>query len=378
MNQAFSRALILLLSTSLLITGCTEDNDSPPKVSQTELANAMADFFVDCTWEVMMQMTTGFLSEADPNYPVPQDPNREDIRTQLLQSLQQKESNPRITFNQDAAQACVQTINEILPLCKTQTESADISDFEKNCSSVFVGTQPAGAPCARDECSPAHYCSVDESTADESECGLCAAAAQLGESCGEIECAEGLDCSYSQVGDSTCVQSNVEMQLRWSIEGDECSAEGMECGFGVLSGFYCDAPAGDTGVCKKLGIAEEGQACNPTMTSGSVCRYMMSTHSCALDLENSDLENDLYVGICTKRPGLGDACGGGLECNALTSYCDSGTETCAALKPLGTPCNGESECGLGNRCDGDPPICVENEMGGNFFLEDSEPNPICE
>jgi len=378
MNYSFSPAAVLLLSASLLVTGCTKDTPSPPEIDKAQLANAMADFFVDCTWKAMMQTTMGFLSEADPNYPAPQSPTREEMRAQLLQSLEKEENNSRIVFNQEAAQACVDIINEILPLCETQTESTNISGFEEHCLAIFVGTQPVGAPCARSECAPNHYCAIQDSDSGEDDCGVCAVAAQLGEPCGEIECAQGLNCSYSQAGDSTCVQVDAVMELRWSIEGDECSAEGMECGLGMLSGYYCDAPNGGTGVCKKLGIAEEGETCNPTMTSGSVCRYLMTTHHCALDLENSDLENDIYVGICAKRPDLGDDCDEGLQCNALTSYCDSTADTCSALKALGEPCDRESQCGLSNHCDGEPPVCVPNESEGDFSLEDSEPNPICE
>ena len=81
MHQPLSCTLDLSLFLSF--TGCTKEATPEIPVDERQLANAMADFYVDCTWKVLIHSSLGFISEADPNYPLPEDPNRESIRTQF-------------------------------------------------------------------------------------------------------------------------------------------------------------------------------------------------------------------------------------------------------------------------------------------------------
>ncbi|OGQ25585.1 MAG: hypothetical protein A2138_04185 [Deltaproteobacteria bacterium RBG_16_71_12] len=204
--------------------------------------------------------------------------------------------------------------------CRAHLESAACDDVQLElqgpCSAMWVGTQPAGAPCGFDvesfTCAPGTACVVDLSF-----CGVCTAMAADGASCAERDITCGADSFCGETGLCT---------TRRRV-GETCGS-GDRC----VLGTTCT----DT-VCTGPSYTTVGEACD----FDTRCPYA----SRCLD------------GTCVAAVGLGQSCGPTAPCDS--GWCDDGT--CAPFIAQDEACTDGDQCQTGvcsgGTCAAHPSAC---------------------
>ncbi|MEW5849433.1 MAG: EB domain-containing protein [Myxococcota bacterium] len=195
-----------------------------------------------------------------------------------------------------------------------------IRDLDGPCQGLWVGTQPAGAPCGFDVeslvCAPGTACVLSLTL-----CGTCRTAAEPGQACGgEITCGADSSCEGG-----TCV--------RRALPGETC-ANGERC----VVGATCTE-----GVCRGPSYVGVGESCNQTAR----CAY----------------KSVCTQGTCREAALVDEDCGNGTAC--ASGYCRSGV--CAALLPVGETCTGPDQCASASCVEGTcapiPGVCFQADGG---------------
>lgn len=223
-----------------------------------------------------------------------------------------------------------------LDACNAKLAARDCADTSDIPECDFTGTLGEGAPCAVSAQCASGSCFY-ETRADQTvpDCGVCKAKVNEGESCAANVCANGLNCSASQVcirpggANAACADDlNCEGVLGCAdgrctppiAKDGVCTASSAPCD----SSLYCRPDEGSTttGHCVEIGTADVGGACG---VSDSL--VFCAAGSCQLTDEQAG------TGTCLANPKEGEACtldensppcGYGLECiNNVCAYFDS-------------------------------------------------------
>lgn len=226
------------------------------------------------------------------------------------------------------------------------------------CGGYFKGTVAGGGDCFLDQECVSQQCSGG--TTD----GLCARGTCIGDTAPVFEPdAIGMPCSSASCVDGAYCDtaSGVCTELRAS--GMSCT-ESTECGYGLAcigsTGARTCQPLPALGQPCRLDLPcrDEGQFCNTTTAVctqvGLVGTACTSTQQCS-----PYYRCDLTAGACAQGPTLDQSCASVGRCFDATTYCDSTTLTCAAVKADGVACMGGLEC-ESQMCDFNlaTPACV--------------------
>jgi len=270
----------------------------------------------------------------------------------------------RLRFNEEAARACVQRLED-----SSCNESVVQVRADPRCD-FLEGQQQEGEPCViTEECGPASYCE----RRDEPICvtSTCKPLPGLGEPVGDIPmCAPGL------------VPMGETCQPR-SDEGGACGSD-TSC----TPGLYCDVLASWT--CRRFVV--EGEACGTGMgaarclphlrcAEGSCHRLFDVGMACTPPpprdpdgVHVSECKWDLFcegvagsgVGTCRERLGPGEPCTDNVTCREGL-FCDwqnlDGNGRCHPLRELGESC-GRVPCVPGAYCNFELERCMpQGQLG---------------
>jgi hypothetical protein len=234
------------------------------------------------------------------------------------------------------------------------------ADFLPPC--VTPGERAQGEPCLfASQCS-----TLSCKPGLDTECGKCARAVDVGESCAadDVDCAAGSYCSPEQ----TCVALTSDSAAVPPGPNEPCLATAP-----CVEDYYCPADSANP-VCSAL----------PTL--GQSCESL----TCASDSHCA--ENESAARVCTARPGLGEPCAFALNSpieepyicqkDLLCSYTSPMVGTCLPLPQQGEPCNippsnpSYGRCGDGLNCNFavSPPLC----SGPLALGEACQTNSACE
>lgn len=204
--------------------------------------------------------------------------------------------------------------------CRAHLESVACDqvqlELQGPCSAMWVGTQPAGAPCGFEvesfTCAPGTACVVDLTL-----CGTCETVLADGVSCGDVGGTCGAESWCNDRGLCTARKRPGES----CVSGDRC-----------LLGTTCT-----DSICTGPSYTTIGEACD----FDTRCPYA----SRCLD------------GRCVVAVGLGQSCGPSAPCDS--GWCDAGI--CAPLVASGDDCTDGDQCQTsvcsGDTCASHPSVC---------------------
>ncbi len=226
----------------------------------------------------------------------------------------------RLAYDDRAAGACIDATRHANCLATPFTDPS--------CGEIFTGLLGEGATCTSDyECAGGGGCG---GTTCDAQCCL--------GSCGPPLTGQPPDPpQLARVGESCTTHQDCVLGAYCETDG-RCTpmpdAEGERCLFGCARGdLYCDTT--DL-VCHRYGAA--GESCDPAGQTAPPC----------------DPSWSFCDGVCTPRPGPGEACDDTRVCIA-SSFCDGGT--CRAREAAGAPCTASDQCDV--TCDLSAGKCVE-------------------
>jgi len=287
------------------------------------------------------------------------------FREQALGNLEAAIEAGTVEYHPEALAGCVAALDQ------TACDATQLPP----CEQLFVGTKQTGEDCSIDQ-----ECGYDSECLPGPACpGKCAKRGGIGAVCNSVNhCAQELECVEPASGDGKCVaplgagkacnaaspcgglldcigvdtddpQSMGTCQNRDAIysasENEACSLTGVRqlCRPG-LSCVFAETTAG-------LGT------CQPPLAANAPCQLALpeqcpSGQYCKI---TSEAGVSPRTGLCTKTPGLGEACGAAgatyTGCDA-EQYCDTASGVCAMAKHLGEACAQNHDC-LSIHCGAD-------------------------
>jgi hypothetical protein len=277
--------------------------------------------FVEEAFRASVVCEPTFLAQAEPIFLRAQAEAQIEIS---VAGFERSLENEHVTFSRAAYDACFSAAKN--------NDCEVLDDAKGPCAKIFVGKLDDGDTCAEKvECADGLSCFQDRDA-----CGVCRPLALAGESCADRNCVNDAVCGP----DDICVPKPDNESFE---EGGPC--QNNNCG-GVLTGLVCLA-----NVCSPITIVDEGEACEIGAQADLYCKNSSTTHVC---------DN----GVCTQRPGRGDACTG--VCDLTEAVCVDGS--CVDEGEPGDACTSPANCQLGSTCrDG---ACVA--------LSDAPTPPVCE
>ena len=243
----------------------------------------------------------------------------------------------RVVFDQERFERCEQAI-----------ASATCNGSISACDTLFEGTVEAGGGCFIDEeCADGD--GEGSCTASDDQCGVCEVLpiepeAELGASCEELSCADGLECDEENI----CVEERNSGGAGSACEGgggDLIGGCDMYSNMLCVDGTCTEAQFSSTegAECGANGVLCEGDVVCPITTSGATTQ-------------------------CTQPKVVGEACvlreGTTITVTACvtSAFCDFETSQCVAKKADGASCSGDNQCQSGN-CDEDSETCAQEGAG---------------
>lgn len=220
-----------------------------------------------------------------------------------------------LALDAQGIQACRQHLAQVP--CAQQ-----LRDLDGPCAALWVGTQPAGAPCGLDVeslvCAPQTACVLGLDL-----CGTCQPAAQAGQGCGGgITCQAGHACD-----NGTCAPR--------LLPGQSC-ADGGRCALGASC---------SQGLCQGPTYTTVGQPCDADRR----CPYRSLCRG----------------GVCELAPLQGELCTAPGTC--ASGYCAASSGICQAPHAVGGSCSAADQCGSA-RCQDSvclplPSQCLDRDGG---------------
>lgn len=239
-----------------------------------------------------------------------------------------------ITYDEDAAQACVDAI---------RGQGCEFDGFHSAdpCEDVFQGTVQPGGACFVDlECAGTGVCNQTDPSCDPDvaccpgTCAMGPTESAAGGPCGdELHfCALGTYCKASATGGNGTCTAVVTMEGAACDEIDGC-ANPMYCNLDFMTGTgTCKAAPGSGETCSRedlLPCADNRDYCDPATMK------------------------------CVRSAAVGAACGNGISCvdyaSCINSVCVADLEAGAACTvDTGAECHGSLDC-IGGVCTAPPP-----------------------
>lgn len=204
-----------------------------------------------------------------------------------------------LELSQDGIDACKAHLDSVQ--CDQQ-----VQDLDGPCSTMWVGKQAAGKPCAFDNesftCAPGTACVLDPTF-----CGTCERVVDDGASCTETS----VTCATT----SSCDQQTFQCLAR-KKPGESCDAANR-----CVLGAICD-----NAVCVAPSYVGVGDACD-------------FSHRCPF-------ASQCIQGTCTASVELGASCSASVPCDS--GFCSAGQDgTCEPLVAQGAPCSNSAQCQTG-------------------------------
>jgi hypothetical protein len=292
-------------------TGCGDDSLDP--VPLEEFSAAAQDAV--CAWAVRCAHVP---EDASCRRLI--DPKDYDVRRSL-----DAIAAGRLSYDADEAARC---------LAQTATAVCLATPFaDPSCGDMFGGLVGEGGACTSDfECAEFAECEI-------TGCGVQCC---LG-SCGPPGFDPGDPPPRAAVGEDC--ESHLDCVDEAYCETDgRCTAlpvaEGERCLFGCGRGdLFCDV---DTLTCGAY--ADRGDPCDPAGATAPPCDPTWS----------------YCDGVCTDRPGEGEACDSQAKNCIASTWCDGDPGTCRARGGAGSSCSDSDQCEV--VCDGLAAQCVEYEL----------------
>lgn len=376
------RLLTLALAASMLFAACPSDEED-------EDAVLLLGGFV----EQMYQVQAAKLAECTPAISSVYLSMAEGPVAQAKLDLEKAVMTGRLVYHADKAAECLQQLRATP--CESISEESSSSDDLAACEAAFEPKVAAGGDCYMDDECVGGYCTEGASCP-----GKCVAYAKENESCVDVSCDSDLDlycdgtvCLKQKAAGADCVsRSECLGELECAFDG-KCAAVvepvpaklGETCGdVECAEGLFCDSPS----------LGEDG-TCVATLAAGAECGedYFAAYSECGSKLACAGFSQSISSGVavkgkcavwadingaCTQAPAgtvgisgckIGLACqdskcaippttGACLEADLLTpecdprsAYCDA-ADQCVAKKADGEVCEENEECKSGDCLDG--------------------------
>ncbi len=327
------------IAVASLLTGCPEDEDSG--LDSADFArqerNARCDYLVRC----------GFATDRDSCRAA------HDISRTFVQAIGSVEFE-KVEYDSQAAQDYVDLLGEI----SCADTLATRRELQAARAAALEGLVAPGDECFADD-----ECSGERALCDQTNCGgqTCCVG-----TCTRVEAlALGAQCPLIPTGDR--ITAFCEDTAYCSPPPDDGSGEppmfgtcqprgdnGSPCdrNDACLDGQRCD-PAGESSQCYLLSSA--GEPCNPTLQNGSCVEFDQVCDMASSTCVDAPGDGQPCVfgrcqpyascveDVCRRRPGLGEACDGGLQCQGdlfcQDGFCasDSVVFVCVAGEPPPPP-----------------------------------------